>query len=97
GGRRRAVPPLRVRRPRARGAGSRRVTRARAAPTAARYPRRVPPLPVRPRFRGVSHTYAFFSALSAGALLVAVAATPRAALARGIYACSLAALFGTSA
>jgi hemolysin III len=57
----------------------------------------VPPLPVRPRFRGVSHTYAFFSALSAGALLVAVAATPRAALARGIYAGSLAALFGTSA
>ena len=54
-------------------------------------------MPLRPRFRGVSHTYAFFSALSAGALLVAVAPSGRAALARGIYAGSLAGLFGTSA
>jgi len=62
-----------------------------------RYPRCVPPQPLRPRLRGVSHTYAFFSALSAGALLVALAPNGRVALARGIYVGSLAGLFGTSA
>jgi hemolysin III len=52
---------------------------------------------VKPRLRGVSHFWAFFVALVAGAVLVATAPDGRATLAAAIYAGSLAALFGTSA
>jgi hemolysin III len=52
---------------------------------------------VKPRLRGVSHFWAFFVALAAGALLVAMAPDGRATLAAAIYAGSLAALFGISA
>ena len=50
---------------------------------------------VKPRLRGVSHFWAFFVALAAGAALVAL--DGRATLAAAIYAASLAALFGISA
>ena len=52
---------------------------------------------VKPRLRGVSHFWAFFVALAAGAVLVAMAPDGRATLAAAIYAGSLAALFGISA
>jgi hemolysin III len=52
---------------------------------------------VKPRLRGVSHFWAFFAALAAGAVLVALAPDGRATLAAAIYAGSLAALFGISA
>ena len=52
---------------------------------------------VKPRLRGVSHFWAFFVALAAGAVLVAIAPDGRATLAAAIYAGSLAALFGVSA
>jgi len=50
-----------------------------------------------PRLRGVSHQLAFFAALGAGLVLVAMAATARTAAAVGIYAASLAMMFGISA
>jgi len=52
---------------------------------------------VKPRLRGVSHFWAFFVALVAGAVLVVTAPDGRATLAAAIYAGSLAALFGISA
>jgi hemolysin III len=52
---------------------------------------------VKPRLRGVSHQWAFFVSLFAGAGLIVAAKTPRATLAVAIYAVSLSALFGTSA
>jgi len=52
---------------------------------------------VKPRLRGVSHQWAFFVSLVAGVALVATAPNEKAMLAVGIYAVSLAALFGTSA
>ena len=52
---------------------------------------------VKPRLRGVSHFWAFFVALAAGAVLVATAPDGRATLAAAIYAGSLATLFGVSA
>lgn len=51
----------------------------------------------KPRLRGVSHQWAFFVSLAAGAGLVAAAPSPRAAIAVGIYAISLSALLGVSA
>lgn len=51
---------------------------------------------VKPRLRGVSHQFAFFVALAAGAALVALAPA-QARLAAAIYAGSLATLLGTSA
>ncbi|HUJ24405.1 MAG TPA: hemolysin III family protein [Myxococcales bacterium] len=51
---------------------------------------------VKPRMRGVSHELAFFAALGAGTVLVALA-PPRAALAAAIYALSLATMLGVSA
>jgi hemolysin III len=51
----------------------------------------------RPRLRGVSHQWAFFASLAAGAALVASAPTGRARIAVAVYVASLAALFGTSA
>jgi hemolysin III len=50
----------------------------------------------KPRLRGVSHELAFFAALGAGAVLIALA-PPRAALAAAVYAVSLATMLGTSA
>jgi hemolysin III len=57
-----------------------------------------PELPrVKPRLRGVSHQYAFFAALVAGAVLVALSPGSTARLVTAIYALSLCAMFGTSA
>jgi len=52
---------------------------------------------VKPKLRGVSHTWAFFASLFLGAGLILAAKTPRATLAVAIYAVSLSALLGTSA
>jgi hemolysin III len=52
---------------------------------------------VKPKFRGVSHEWAFFVSLGLGVSLLALADTPRKLLAVTIYAVSLSALFGTSA
>ena len=52
---------------------------------------------VKPRLRGVFHQYAFFVSLGSGALLALLAATTRAAVAVGVYAVSVSALFGVSA
>jgi hemolysin III len=52
---------------------------------------------VKPRFRGVTHQYAFFVSLVAGTLLVMFAPTSQARVACAIYAFSVAGLFGTSA
>ena len=52
---------------------------------------------VKPRLRGVSHQWAFFVALVAGAVLVIAAPSGRATLAAAIYAVSMAAMFGASA
>ena len=52
---------------------------------------------VKPRFRGVSHEWAFFVSLGLGLSLIVLADTPEKLLAAGIYAVSLSALFGVSA
>jgi hemolysin III len=52
---------------------------------------------LKPRLRGVSHQWAFFVSLAAGAALIAAAPGGKATLACAIYAVTLAALFGTSA
>ena len=52
---------------------------------------------VKPRLRGVSHEWAFFASLIAGAILVVAAHGGRATAAVAIYAGSLSALLGTSA
>jgi hemolysin III len=51
----------------------------------------------RPRFRGVSHQYAFFASLLSGAVLVAAAPGRRATAAAAIYAAAVSGLFGASA
>lgn len=51
----------------------------------------------KPRLRGVSHQWAFWVALGAGAVLLAVARDGRAAMAAAIYVATLMALFGVSA
>jgi hemolysin III len=51
----------------------------------------------KPRLRGVSHKWAFYVSLAAGAALVVAAPTPRATVAAVIYAASLSALLGVSA
>ena len=51
----------------------------------------------KPRFRGVSHQWAFFVALAAGVALVIAAPPGRATLAATIYAISMCAMFGASA
>jgi hemolysin III len=53
--------------------------------------------PVKPRFRGVLHQWAFFVSLIAGAVLVIVAPEGRATFATAIYALTVAGLFGVSA
>ena len=52
---------------------------------------------LRPRFRGVSHEWAFFLSLGTGAALVADASGARARIAAIAFAASLAAMFGASA
>ena len=52
---------------------------------------------VKPRLRGVSHQWAFFVAIVAGAALVVAAPSGRATLAATIYAVSVVAMFGASA
>jgi hemolysin III len=52
---------------------------------------------VKPKFRGVTHEWAFFLSLGLGISLLLLADTPRKFLAVSIYAASLCALFGTSA
>ena len=51
----------------------------------------------KPRLRGVFHQYAFFVALVAGVVLVALSDSGRELLATWIYAAALAAMFGVSA
>jgi hemolysin III len=51
----------------------------------------------KPRLRGVSHQWAFYVSLALGAALVVAAPGGQPRLAAGIYALSVAALFGTSA
>src|SRR5512140_336395 len=51
---------------------------------------------VKPRLRGVSHELAFYAALGAGAVLIALG-PPRATLAAAVYAASLATMLGISA
>jgi hemolysin III len=53
--------------------------------------------PVAPRLRGVFHQYAFFVAVAAGIVLVALADGLRERFAVWIYAVALAAMFGASA
>lgn len=52
---------------------------------------------IKPRLRGVSHQYAFFVAVVAGAVLVVMAPSAEARVACTIYAIGLAGLLGTSA
>ena len=52
---------------------------------------------VKPSLRGVSHQYAFYVALAAGAALVVLARGGEARVAVGVYALSLSAMFGASA
>jgi hemolysin III len=52
---------------------------------------------VKPRFRGVSHQWAFFVALAAGIALVIAAPPGRATFAATVYAISVVAMFGASA
>lgn len=52
---------------------------------------------MKPRLRGVSHQYAFFVALAAGAALVVLARGGEARVVAGVYALSLSAMFGASA
>ena len=51
----------------------------------------------KPRLRGVFHQYAFYVAVVAGGVLVAVSDSGRELLATWIYAAALAAMFGVSA
>ena len=52
---------------------------------------------LKPRLRGVFHQYAFYVAMVAGAVLVAVSDSARELVATWIYAVALAAMFGVSA
>jgi hemolysin III len=52
---------------------------------------------MKPRLRGVLHKWAFFVSLASGALLVLLSPGGRATLAVGIYALTVAGLFGVSA
>lgn len=52
---------------------------------------------IKPKFRGVSHEWAFFLSLGLGISLLMLADTPKKSLAVAIYSISLCALFGTSA
>jgi hemolysin III len=54
-------------------------------------------LPAKPLLRGVFHQYAFFAAVAAGIVLVALSEGARPRTAAGVYAVSLALMFGVSA
>lgn len=56
-----------------------------------------PTTPPKPQLRGVSHQVAFFVALLVGPALMVAAGSTGARIATGVYAASLAALFGCSA
>ena len=58
---------------------------------------REPPVPLKPRLRGVLHQWAFVSSLPLGVALVVAAEDVRARIAVTVYAVSLVALFGISA
>jgi len=53
--------------------------------------------PIKPSLRGVLHQSAAWYSLGAGSVLVAMASTPRAAMAAGVYSLSLVVLFAVSA
>jgi hemolysin III len=55
------------------------------------------PAPMKPRFRGVSHQYAFFVSVGCGVGLILAASGGRARVAASIYAVAVSALLGTSA
>ncbi|MHB8341121.1 MAG: PAQR family membrane homeostasis protein TrhA [Mycobacteriales bacterium] len=55
------------------------------------------PVPAKPRWRGVLHSWACLTSLATGSVLVALAPDPRARVAATIYALSVTLLFGTSA
>jgi hemolysin III len=57
----------------------------------------LPDVSARPLWRGRTHAWAFFAALVGGIALVAMAPDGRARLALGIYAITVAGLFGVSA
>lgn len=52
---------------------------------------------LRPSLRGVSHQYAFFIAVVAGAVLVVIARGTHETIAAAVFATALAVMFGTSA
>jgi hemolysin III len=52
---------------------------------------------LRPRFRGVSHEWAFFASTGVGAALVIYASGARAVISAAIFAASVAGMFGASA
>jgi hemolysin III len=80
----------------ARAAAERGMTAARGhAATAAEAAAQA--LTQKPRLRGVSHQWAFFISLAAGAALILLANGSTATIAAGIYAFSLSALLGVSA
>jgi hemolysin III len=80
----------------ARAAAGRSITVARGhAATAAEAAAQA--LTQKPRFRGVSHQWAFFVSLGAGLALVLLANGSKATVAAAIYAFSLSALLGVSA
>jgi hemolysin III len=80
----------------ARAAAERGMTAARGhAATAAEAAAQT--LTQKPRLRGVSHQWAFFISLAAGAALILLANGSTATIAAGIYAFSLSALLGVSA
>lgn len=70
---------------------------ARAGADAARAGAEAALAKVKPRFRGVTHQYAFFVSLVVGTLLVVFAPSGEARIACAIYAFSVSGLFGTSA
>jgi hemolysin III len=57
----------------------------------------LPPVPLKPRLRGVFHQWACACSLPLGLVLVIVAGTARARIALSVYALSLIGLFGASA
>jgi hemolysin III len=57
----------------------------------------IPPAPVRPSLRGVSHQYAFFVSIACGVGLILAASGGLARVAASIYAVAVSALLGTSA
>lgn len=85
----------------ARAAASERVTDAKAAASErvadARTAAEELIARTKPRLRGVTHEWAFFISLAAGAALIAAAPSGHARVAMAIYAFSLSALLGTSA